>query len=107
MVYIHMVSTYPPHLAQEVGKVYIEAMGKFPDDRAIAKPVVMAAVYTVPEGIRATGISSVKPGKLREALDLYSGRMLVFAKLEGFKYTIDIAYDAGEAMNLIGMTAPG
>jgi hypothetical protein len=104
MVYIIVVSTYPPHLAQETGKVYIEAMGKFPDDRAIAKPVVMAAVHTVPEGIRATSISNVKPGKLREALDLYSGRMLVFARLEGFKYTIDVDYDGGEDMNLIGMS---
>lgn len=107
MVYILVVSTYPPHLAEEVGKVYIEAMGKFPDDRAIAKPVVMAAVHTVPEGIQATSLSQVKPGKIREAFDLYSGRMLVFAKLKGFKYTIDVAYDAGEAMNMIGMTAPG
>ena len=106
MVYIIIVSTYPPHLADEVGKTYIEAMGKFPDDRSIAKPIVMAAVQATSEGIRATSISSIKPGKFREAFDLYSGRMLIFAKLKGFIYSIGLAYDAGEAMNMINMTAP-
>ncbi|MHA1473309.1 MAG: hypothetical protein ACTSQW_09460 [Promethearchaeota archaeon] len=106
MVYIIVVATYPPHLAAEVGKVYIEAMGKFPDDRSIVKPVVLAAIQSTSEGIRATSISSVKPGKLKEAFDIYGNRMLIFGKLAGFLYSVNVAYDAGEAMSMVGMTAP-
>ena len=106
MVYIIIVLTYPPHLADEVGKTYIEAMGKVPDDRAIAKPTIRAAVEATMEGMKVTAIYDVKAGKIREALDLTSNRMLIFAKIKGLRYSLNTAYNATEAMGLLGMTAP-
>ena len=106
MVYIIAIANYPQHLSDEVGKAYIEAMKEVPNDRSISKPVVQAAVQTGPEGFKVTTISSAKEGKLREALDLATKRMLIFAKIKGFRYTIDTAYDAVEAMAFIGMKAP-
>ncbi len=106
MVYIKVESIYPPHLADEVGKAFIDAMGKFPDDRTIYKPVVRAAVETTTDGFRVTAFYDVKPGKIRKALDLASNRMLIFAKLKGFKYAITTAYNDIEAMKFIGLAAP-
>ncbi len=106
MVYIISIANYAQHLSEEVGKAYIEAMKEVPGDRSISKPVVQAAVQTGPEGFKVTVISSAKEGKLREALDLATKRMLIFANIKGFRYTIDTAYDAVEAMAFIGMKAP-
>jgi len=106
MVYTKIISTYPQHLSEEVGKAYIEAMKKVPDDKSIAKPVIRAAVEATLEGFRVTAFNAVKPGKLREALDLASKRMLIFGKIEGFNYSINLAYNATEAMEFIGMQAP-
>ena len=106
MVYIISISTYPQHLADEVGKKYIEAMREIPTDRSLSKPVVSAAVQTGPEGFKVTSISSIKEGKLKEALDRANKRMLNFAKIKGFRYSIEVAYDAAEAMQFIGMEAP-
>ena len=106
MVYIISVSTYPQHLSEEVGKTYIEAMKEVPTDRSISKPIIPAAVQTGPEGFKVTSISSIKEGKLKEALDRANKRMLIFAKLKGFRYTIEVAYDAVEAMGFLNMEAP-
>ena len=106
MVYIIVVLTYPPHLADEIGKTYIEVMGKVPDDRSISKPVVRAAVEATMEGMKVTAIYDVKAGKIKEALDLATNRMLIFAKIKGLRYSLNTAYDATEAMGLLGMTAP-
>ena len=106
MVYIITISTYPQHLSEEVGKTYIEAIREVPIDRSLSKPIIPAAVQTGPEGFKVTSISSVKEGKLKEALDRETKRMLIFAKIKGFRYTIDTAYDAVEAMAFMGMEAP-
>ena len=105
-MYILMQAQYPPQIASDVGKTYIEAMSKFPDDKTVAKPIVQACVKANIEGITVTGIAQIKEGKTKEAMEIFSGRMLVFAKLKGFRYSIDLCYDAIEAMSLIGLEAP-
>ena len=105
-MYIKVVSKYPHHLASEVGKVYVEAMKAVPDDRSITKPVVQAAVEAVDGNFLVTHFAVIKPGKHQEAFDRASERMLHFAKLQGFGYTITFAYQVGEAMKFIGMESP-
>jgi hypothetical protein len=105
-MYIKIVSRYPQHLAVEVSKLYLEAMKKVPDDRSISKPAVRAAVEAADGKFLITAFYTAKPGKLREALDLANERMLIFTKIQGFEYSINVAYEVGEAMKFIGMEAP-
>ncbi len=81
-------------------------MVKFPDDKTIAKPIIRACVSANIEGISVIAISQIKEGKTKEAIELASKRMLVFSKVKGFKYSLDVTYDAIEAMGLLGMEAP-
>lgn len=105
-VYIISEHWWPPGKSEEVGKLYLEAMQKFPDDRSIAKPVIQGAVWAVKKGMHSVTISSAQPGKIKEALDLSSNRLLVLAKIEGFRYSINTAYDMIEAMPFVGLKAP-
>ncbi|MFX0083808.1 MAG: hypothetical protein ACFE94_18820 [Candidatus Hodarchaeota archaeon] len=107
MVYIITEHWWPPGKSEEVGKVYLEVMQKFPDDRSIAKPVVQSAVWPVQDGMHSITVSSVQPGKVREAMDLSSNRLLMLGNaIEGFRYTINVAYDLIEAMPFVGLKAP-
>jgi hypothetical protein len=52
-------------------------------------------------------VSSVQPGKVKEAMDLSSNRLLLIANdIEGFRYSINVAYDLVEAMPFVGLQAP-
>ncbi len=81
-------------------------MQKYPDDRTISKPVVRSATWAVQEGMHSITISSVQPGKVKEAMDIAHNRLLMVSAIEGFRYQINIAYDLVESMPLIGLTAP-
>ena len=104
-MYVKTVSSYPQHLASEVGKLYLEAMNKVPVDRSISK-IVVRAVEAVEGRFQATVFTQVKPGKLREAIDHANERMIILTKIIGFEYSINVAYEIGEAMKFIGMAAP-
>jgi len=106
MVYIITEHWWPPANSEQVGKIYLEAMAKFPDDKSIAKPIIRSAVWPVPKGMHSMTISSVQPGKTKEAMDLSSNRLLMLAAVEGFRYTINFAYDLVEAMPFVGLKAP-
>ena len=106
MVLLMITSLYPAHLADVVGKKYIEIMKKYPIDKSIEKQIVPVAVHVKIDGIHVVSITTVKPGKFKEAMDVESKRMLEFGQIEGFKYSIDTMYDAVEAMGLLGMEAP-
>ena len=106
MVYIVSEHWWPPGKSEEVGKLYLEAFQKFPDDTSISKPVVQAAVWAVKNGMHSLTISAVEPGKVKESMDLAYNRLLMLAAIDGFRYRINIAYNLIEAMPLIGLSAP-
>jgi len=82
-------------------------MQKFPDDRSIAKPIIQSAVWPVQEGMHSITVASVQPGKVKEAMDNVSNRLLMLATaIEGLRYKINIAYDLVEAMPFVGLKAP-
>ena len=97
---------FPANKGAEVGKVYLEAMKKFPDDKSIVKPIVRGAFWAAKEGMHSLTVSSIKPGKVKEAMDLATNRMLMLSSIEGYVYITHIAYDLVEAMPLVGLTAP-
>lgn len=105
-MYLVAESWFPAKEAAGVGKLYLEMMKKYPDDRSIAKPIIQSSIRSVKEGIHAVGISSIKPGKVKEAMDLQTNRMLMMASIEGYRYEIYITYDIIEAMPLVGLQAP-
>ncbi|MFX1426691.1 MAG: hypothetical protein ACFFBE_09585 [Promethearchaeota archaeon] len=107
MVYIITEHWWPPGKSEKVGKIYLEVMQKFPDDRSIVKPIIQSAVWPVAEGMHSITVGTVQPGKVKEAMDLSSNRLLMLANsIEGFRYKMDIAYDLVEAMPFVGLQAP-
>ena len=105
-MYIVTEAWFPAKNAAEVGKLFLEMMKKYPDDRSIAKPIIQSSIRSVKDGIHALGVSSIKPGKVKEAMDLVSNRLLMMASIEGYIYEIYITYDIVEAMPLVGLQAP-
>ena len=105
MVLIVLESWWPVGKSAEVGKLFLEAMKKYPVDKSIAKREIQA-LWTVKEGMHIISIYSIKPGKVKEAMDNTTNRLLMLASIEGYKSQINIAYDIVEAMPLIGLKAP-
>jgi len=96
---------YPAGKGPDVGKLYLETVKKYPDDKSIAKRETIA-IWAVKEGMHSISVYSIKPGKVKETMDIANNRMLMLSSIEGFKYQINIAYDLVEAMPLIGLKAP-
>ena len=105
-MYMVTENWFPAGKSAEVGKVYLESMKKFPDDKSIVKPIVRSALWAAKEGMHGLGIYSIKPGKVKEALDLETNRNLMISSIEGYVYIIHIAYDLVEAMPFVGLAAP-
>jgi len=98
---------WPHGESSKVGKVYLEAMKKYPDDKTISKPIVRSAIWSEKEGSFSTTISAIQPGKVKESMDIAMKRLIMLAEsIEGFKYEIHIAYDLVEGMPLVGLSAP-
>jgi len=103
MVVLVSESWFPANKSAEVGKLYLETMKKYPDDNSVAKRVGLGAIWAVKEGMHSITIYSIKPGKVKEAMDIASKRTLMLSSIEGFKYQINIAYDVVEAMPIVGL----
>jgi len=100
-------SWWPAKSSPEIGKAYLEAMKKYPDDLSLGKPIVRSAIWTDKEAMRSIAIGSINPGKVKENMDIATKRlMMISSMVEGFKYDFHIAYDLAEGMPLVGLTAP-
>ena len=106
MPYIVTTSLYPSEIAPKVGARYLEALAKFPPDESLTTQVVPAAVTTTHQGIKVTGVSDVKEGKLEEALRRVGDIMVMFQNIAGFEYTVEVNSKVEEAMAAIGMEMP-
>jgi hypothetical protein len=100
-------SWWPATSSVQLGKAYLEAMKKYPDDLSLGKPIVRSAIWTDKDAMRSIAISSIIPGKAKENMDLAYKRLLMISSMvEDFKYDIHIAFDLAEGMPLVGLTAP-
>ena len=107
MVLIVTQHWWPHGESAKVGKIYLDAMKKFPDDKAISKPLLRSAIWAVKDGMFSTTIGVIQPGKTKESMDLAFKRLLMMAEsVDGFKYEVHIAYDLVEGMPMVGLAAP-
>jgi len=98
---------WPAKSSADLGKAYLEAMSKYPDDLSLGKPIVRAAVWTEEDSMKSVSINSIAPGKVKESMDVAYNRLLLLSSMvEGYKYDLHIAYDLAEAMPLVGLAAP-
>lgn len=106
LVYIVTNTWWPPNRSAEVGKTYLEAMNKFPEDRSLGTTTVPSATWAEKDGLRALAIFTVKPGKIKEAMDLHMNRLLLLATIEGYRFQVNVAYEVVESMPFVGLDAP-
>ena len=107
MVLIVTQTWYPVSQAENAGKAYLEVMKKFPIDRSLLKPILKSGIKVEKNGIHAIAVSSVKEGKVKEAMDIVAKRLIVMSKgIEGFKTSMDAYYDLIEALPIVGLSAP-
>jgi len=106
MVLLVTQTWYPPSQTEKAGKVYLEAMKKYPEDRALGKPILRSGIKLEKEGIHGIAVFSVKEGKFKEAMDLAVNRMFILGEIEGMRMSIDTYYDLTEAMPFVGLSAP-
>ena len=105
-MYMVTENWWPAGKSAEMGKVFLESMKKHPDDKSIVKPILRSAIWAEIKGMHGLGVYSIKPGKIKEAMDLETNRNLMLSSVEGYVYITHIAYDLVEAMPFVGLTEP-
>ncbi len=106
MPYIFVYTWYPSHKVEEVVKVYLEMLKKFPEDESLGELIIPAAVNTGCEGLKSLAVTKVKEGKLEDALTRVGTQMVMFQSVEGFEYSIEVWSTVEEAMTAIGKSMP-
>ncbi len=106
MPYLVVTTLFPFEKAPECGEKYLEALKKYPPDENLATEVVPTAVKSTLKGNKSLGIWDVKQGKLEEAIAHMARFMSVFRGIKGFSTSIDVYFNAAEAMANIGMSIP-
>ena len=105
MLYMFITAHFPSNKAIEVGKTYLEERKNFPRDRSLGK-VVVEAVKPRDHGIETIGILQNKEGKLEAALKRQQDASAMYHDIDGYEYSIDIYWNAAEALGVIGMKSP-
>lgn len=105
---IVMTTVWIPHSkAPKAGKLFLEAVKKFPDDKTLSKNLVNNAVVATKEGYKVVVADEIKDGKLKEYINLANKQLLFFAEnIEGYKYQIEVMSSITEAMAVVGLEAP-
>ncbi|TFG15196.1 MAG: hypothetical protein EU535_02155 [Promethearchaeota archaeon] len=104
MVLMVTENHWPAKVSEKLGKAYLEAMKKFPDDKSIEKPILRSAIWTDDKGMHSITVSSIKKGKVKESMDLATNRLLMMSSIVGeFEFQMHIAYDLAEALPLVGL----
>ena len=103
-----MTTVWIPHAkASQAGKLFLEAMKKFPDDRSLAKNLLNNAVSATKKGYKVYIADEIKEGKLKEYLAQANKQLLFFAEnMEGYIYEIEVLSSLVEAMAILGLKVP-
>ena len=107
MPYVFVSSYVPVHRVAESAKIYVNSIKELNSKaRPLRKEIIPNAVKSTMEGIETIGVHDVKEGKLDEFLKLLQEYMVNFHVLEGFKYKIEVRFNATEALAMIGLKLP-
>ncbi len=103
-----MTTVWLPHAkASKAGKVFLEALKKFPEDRSLAKNLLNNAVAATKEGYKIVIADEIKEGKLKEYIAQANKQLIFFAEsIEGYKYEIEVMSSLVEAMAILGLEVP-
>ena len=105
MVLIVITSWFPIDKANEVAKKYIEVFKKYPPDESLGKGLTTAFKVTK-EGIKAIGIAEVVKGKVEEYIARATVSTQEYARIEGFRYEVEMFMDITEALAVVGLKPP-
>jgi len=103
MSYIVTTLWYPLSKADEVGKTYLKAIEKFPEDESIMKPVIRAAITTNKKGLKVFTVAEAIEGKLSEALKRDGDLMREFWGIEGLNYKTRVLATLEEGLEALGL----
>ena len=107
MPYVFVYSYVPVHKVAESADIYVKSLKDFNSKaRPLRKEIIPNAVKSTMDGIETIGVHDVKEGKLDEFLKLIQEYMVNFHVLEGFKYKIEVRFNAVEALGMIGLKLP-
>ena len=103
-----MTTVWIPHAkASEAGKMFIEAVKKYPGDKSISKQLLNNAVAATKEGYKVVSADEVKEGKLKEYTALLNKILIFLAKgIEGYRYQIENLSSIVDAMDILGLKPP-
>ena len=96
---------FPPTKGTDIAKKAFEAVKKFPVDETLGTQLASGLVGDR-KGIKSITITSVKEGKLEEALNLTGEILRFYAEIEGVTYKTDIMTTPEEAYATVGMKPP-
>ena len=96
MVYVVLKTFYPTHKVEEVGKIYMELLKKYPPDESIAEYVVRGAARPTEKGLEGMTIWKLKEGQFDKFTKHMMSAMAMFNNVEGFGWTVDLWATAGE-----------
>ena len=107
MPYVITYSLFPPDKGEEAAKLYLsDIKEERSKTRELAKEVVPNAIKATKDGIDAISIYDVKVGKLEEFLNFQQNTMVKYHQIEGYRYSIEVRFNVGEALAMIGMKMP-
>ncbi len=106
MPYIIIKTQFPFNKAREVAEHYIEEKKKYPTDKSLRKNILEGALKVSGNVIKSLNVIEVKTGKLDEALIKMQNIMIDYHDIEGYQYEMEVYFNLGEAMGLIGMKPP-
>ncbi len=98
MVYLVLKSFYPTHKAEEIQKIYMELLKKYPPDKSVAETLVRGAGRPTEKGLEGMSIWKLKEGKFDVLAKRIMSAMAMFNNVEGFGWTVEIWATAEESM---------
>jgi hypothetical protein len=106
MVFIVIEAWYPAKVVQLVAKKYLEVMQKYPPDESLGEMVLLPVQKATKDGIHVIMAWQCKEGKEKDSLMTLAKAQLMYADIEGYKWSMDTYVDIIEAYSIIGMKGP-
>lgn len=103
MPYIVIFSWYPPHIVDEVVKVYLESLQKQPIPSYVKRLVPVAGISDK-DGFFIINVDEVKQDDLGKAMNYADKFMANFARIEGFRSEIKIFSTISESLENLGIS---